>query len=61
MVGVVLGGPLYLAAVKPPGLAGLYYLQMGAAFGAVLGTMAGIVAAVTLHIRRVPEDRRADR
>jgi hypothetical protein len=52
MVGGVLGGPLYLAAVEAPGLAALYYLLMGAVYGAVLGTTAGIVAAVTLHIHR---------
>lgn len=52
MVGAVLGGPLYLAAVRPPGLAGLYYLLTGAVYGAVLGTTAGIVAAVALHVRR---------
>lgn len=49
MVGAVLGGPLYLAAVRPPGLAGLYYLLMGAVYGVVLGTTAGLVTAIVLR------------
>jgi hypothetical protein len=52
MVGAVLGGPLYLAAVRPPGLAGLYYLLTGAVWGAGLGTVAGLVAAIVRHVRR---------
>jgi hypothetical protein len=50
IVGALLGGPLYLAAAQPPGLIGLYFLLTGAVWGAVVGTGAGLVAAIIMHV-----------